>query len=174
METVELNEVNLKEEDKYKIELNTGIQALDRVEIASGLSKTIANSYLLMLKTHLYHWNVKGDLFYTIHKMTEEQYNDLFSAIDDLAERMRALGAGAPGTLEEFSKLAFVKDGKMNSTEKEMIGDLLKDHEQLVRLMREVVPVADKAGDEVTVDLLTQRLTIHEKYAWMWRSFLEK
>ncbi|MBX2844097.1 MAG: DNA starvation/stationary phase protection protein [Flammeovirgaceae bacterium] len=174
METVELNEIKLKEEDRYKIELNTGIQAMDRVEIVSGLSEIVANSYLLMLKTHLYHWNVKGDLFYTIHKMTEEQYTDLFSAIDDLAERIRALGSGAPGTLGEFSKLSFVKDGKMNSTEKEMIGDLLNDHEELVRLMREVVPVANKAGDEVTVDLLTQRLTTHEKNAWMWRSFLEK
>merc|ERR1712146_239401 len=132
-----------------KLIVNTGIPEEKRQQIASGLSKLLADSYLLMIKTHLYHWNVKGGLFYTIHEMTEMQYNDLFEAIDVIAERIRALGYDSPGTIEEFSKMSFIKDGKTNPSESEIIADLLTSHEGIVRNLREVMKDAAKAEDEV-------------------------
>jgi len=175
METLDIDKIALEnKEDNFKLQLHTGISEKDRINIASGLSKLLADSYLLMIKTHCYHWNVRGDLFYTIHEMTEEQYTDLFSAIDDLAERIRALGFDAPGTIEDFSKLSFIKDAKNKAVEKEIIADLLQSHESIVRNIRPVLETAEEAHDDVTVDMLTDRLTIHEKNAWMWRSFLER
>jgi len=173
METVNIENINLKNGNGRKIQVETGIAADSREQIARGMSMLLADSYLLMLKTHFYHWNVKGHLFHTIHEMTEEQYNDLFSAVDDLAERIRALGFDAPGTFKQFQELSGNRDAKEQANEHEIIADLLQSHEAIVKSMRKVLQVADSASDEVTVDMLTQRLYTHEKYAWMWRSFLE-
>jgi starvation-inducible DNA-binding protein len=166
--------LNLEKKETRKIKVNTGLEANDRERITKGLSKLLADSYMLLLKTHLYHWNVKGKMFHTIHEMTEEQYNELFVAIDEIAERIRALGFDAPGTFTEFNKLTSIQEGNGKASQEEMIADLLKSHESISRLCYEVIPVGEKAGDEVTVDMLIERITVHEKTAWMWRSFLER
>ena len=138
-----------------------------------GLSRLVANSYMLMLKTHFYHWNVKGSLFHTIHELTEEQYNELFEAVDEIAERIRALGFDAPGTLAQFNDLSTVSDGKVGASQEEILKDLLQSQENIAKLCYGIIPMAEKAGDEATVDMLIERVTVHEKTAWMWRSFLE-
>ena len=154
------------------MELNTGINKKDRETIATGLSRLLADSYTLYLKTHNYHWNVTGPQFNTLHLMFEGQYTELATAVDEIAERIRALGVKAPGSYSEFAKMTSIEEGSGDETAEEMIRQLAIGQETVVRTAREAFPVADAASDEPTADLLTQRMQIHEKNAWMLRSML--
>ncbi len=154
------------------MELNIGISAEDRQQIAAGLSKLLADSYSLYLKTHNYHWNVEGPLFNTLHLMFEEQYTELATAIDEIAERIRALGVKAPGSYSAFSDLTSIGEASGDESAEEMIRDLVDGQEAVTRTARELIAAADAASDEPTADLLTQRMQIHEKNAWMLRSML--
>ena len=156
------------------MKIDTGIEPKAREQVARSLSGMLADTYTLYLKTHNYHWNVTGPMFDTLHKMFEEQYNEQWVAVDELAERIRALGHPAPGSYGAYSKLAKVKDaGDEIPAAKEMIGKLVEDHETVVRTAREVLRTSEKAGDDVTADLVTGRMRVHEKTAWMLRSLLE-
>jgi starvation-inducible DNA-binding protein len=155
------------------MKIDIGISETDREAIATGLSRLLADSYTLYLKTHNYHWNVTGPLFNTLHQMFEAQYTELATAVDEIAERIRALGHRAPGSYKEFAALtSIVEDTEAPSAER-MIEQLVIGQETVVRTARDVFPVADEAGDEPTADLLTQRMNLHEKNAWMLRSMLE-
>lgn len=156
------------------MEIDIGIAEKDRRKIAEGLSRLLADTYTLYLKTHNYHWNVTGPMFQTLHLMFEQQYNELALAVDAVAERIRALGHPAPGSYAAYAKLSRIKEETGVPAATDMIRDLVKGHETVARTAREVFPLADKASDEPTADLLTQRLQIHEKTAWMLRSLLEK
>ena len=154
--------------------INIGINATDRAAVAQGLSRLLADTYTLYLTTHNFHWNVTGPMFNTLHVMFMEQYTALWNAVDPVAERIRALGHPAPGSYAAFSKLASVPDAPAEPPKAlEMVRILVKGHEAVARTARELVPTADKARDEPTLDLLTQRLDFHEKTAWMLRSLLE-
>ena len=155
------------------MDIDIGIKKKDRAEIAEGLSRLLADSYTLYLTTHNFHWNVTGPMFNTLHLMFETQYNELALAVDLIAERIRALGFPAPGTYKEFQKLGNLQEpeGVPNATG--MIRQLVLGQEAVIRTARSVVPLADKASDEPTLDLLTQRMQVHEKTAWMLRSLLE-
>ena len=146
----------------------------DRKEIAEGLSRLLADTYTLYLKTHNFHWNVTGPMFQTLHLMFETQYNELALAVDGLAERIRALGFPAPGSYAAFGKLGSIKESAGVPKAKEMIRELVEGQEAVVRTARAVFPAAEKGNDEATADLLTQRINIHEKTAWMLRSLLEE
>ena len=150
-----------------------GISADDRAAIAAGLSRLLADSYTLYLKTHNYHWNVTGPQFNTLHTMFEQHYTELAIAVDDIAERIRALGVAAPGSYREFGELASVEEAVGGESAEEMIRQLVIGQETLVRTAREAFPAADDANDEPTADLLTQRMQVHEKNAWMLRSMLD-
>ena len=154
------------------MELNTGISQADREKIAAGLSRLLADSYTLYLKTHNFHWNVEGPLFNTLHLMFEEQYTELATAVDEIAERIRALGVKAPGSYSEFVELTSVKEASGDESAEDMIRELVIAQETVVRTAREAFPAAEQASDEPTVDLLTQRMHLHEKNAWMLRSML--
>lgn len=154
------------------MELNTGISQTDRESIAAGLSRLLADSYTLYLKTHNYHWNVTGPQFNTLHLMFEGQYTELAAAVDQIAERIRALGIRAPGSYLEFSDLTSIQEGSGDESAEAMIRQLAIGQETVVRTAREIFPAADAAHDEPTADLLTQRMQIHEKNAWMLRSML--
>jgi starvation-inducible DNA-binding protein len=154
--------------------VNIGIKPQDRKAIAQGLSHLLADTYTLYLKTHNFHWNVKGPMFQTLHLMFETQYNELALAVDLIAERIRALGYPAPGSYAEYSKLSSIKEATGVPAAKKMIAELVAGQEAVVRTARSIFPVVDKANDEPTADLLTQRMQIHEKTAWMLRSLLEK
>ena len=154
-----------------KVEI--GISDEDRVAIAAGLSRLLADSYTLYLKTHNYHWNVTGPQFNTLHSMFELQYTELALAVDVIAERIRALGIAAPGSYSEFAELARVEEASGGETADEMIRQLVIGQQTVVRTAREVFPIAAEANDEPTADLLTQRMQVHEKTAWMLRSMLE-
>jgi starvation-inducible DNA-binding protein len=155
--------------------INIGINEADRAAIAQGLSRLLADTYTLYLTTHNFHWNVTGPMFNTLHAMFMQQYTDLWTAVDPVAERIRALGHYAPGSYAEFGKLASVPDVPAQPPKAlDMVRILVKGHEAVARTARELVPTADKAGDEPTMDLLTQRLDFHEKTAWMLRSLLEE
>ena len=154
------------------MEINLGIAADDREKIAAGLSRLLADSYTLYLKTHNYHWNVTGPQFNTLHLMFEGQYTELAAAVDEIAERIRALGIRAPGSYREFSALTAIEEGEGSETAEEMIRQLAIGQETVVRTARSAFPAADAANDEPTADLLTQRMQIHEKNAWMLRSML--
>ena len=154
------------------MELNTGISQHDRETIAAGLSKLLADSYTLYLKTHNYHWNVTGPQFNTLHLMFEGQYTELATAVDEIAERIRALGIKAPGSYLEFSEMTSIQEGAGDESADDMIRQLAIGQETVVRTARDVFPAADAANDEPTADLLTQRMQIHEKNAWMLRSML--
>lgn len=153
--------------------MDTGISDADRKEIAHGLSKLLADSYTLYLKTHNFHWNVTGPMFQTLHLMFETQYNELALAVDLIAERIRALGFPAPGSYADFAKLTSIKEAQGVPSANEMIKHLIEGQEAVCRTARAVLPAADRASDEATNDLLTQRLQLHEKTAWMLRSLLE-
>jgi starvation-inducible DNA-binding protein len=153
--------------------IDIGISDEHRAEIARGLSRLLADSYTLYLKTHNYHWNVTGPMFNTLHLMFETQYNELALAVDQIAERIRALGHRAPGSYAEFGALTSIKEDKGSPSAEEMIRELVKGQEAVVRTAREVFPSAEAANDEPTADLLTQRMNLHEKNAWMLRSMLE-
>ncbi len=154
------------------MELNIGISPEDREKIASGLSQLLADSYTLYLKTHNYHWNVEGPMFNTLHLMFEEHYTELATAVDEIAERIRALGVKAPGSYAAYAKLTSVEEGSGEESAEEMIRQLVAGQEAVVRTAREVFSTAETANDEPTADLLTQRMQIHEKNAWMLRSML--
>jgi len=154
--------------------MDIGIQEKDRKKIADGLSHLLADTYTLYLKTHYFHWNVTGPMFNTLHLMFEQQYNELALAVDVIAERIRSLDFYAPGTYREFAKMATIKETDSVPKAEDMIRELVAGHEAVVRTARSVFPAADEAADEASADLLTQRLQLHEKTAWMLRSLLEK
>lgn len=153
--------------------INIGISDEHRQAIADGLSRALADTYTLYLKTHNFHWNVTGPMFQTLHLMFEGQYNELALAVDAIAERIRALGFPAPGTYSEYAKLSSISETEGVPTAEEMIALLVEGQEAVARTAREVFATADEANDEPTADLLTQRLQIHEKNAWMLRSLLQ-
>lgn len=152
--------------------IDIGIPEAARGEIADGLSRLLADTYSLYLKTHNYHWNVTGPMFNTLHLMFEVQYNELWIAVDLVAERIRSLGAFAPGSYSAFSDLSSIPEADGVPAAEQMIADLVAGHEAVARTARSVFPVADAANDESTADLITQRLSVHEKTAWMLRSML--
>jgi hypothetical protein len=155
--------------------VNIGISERDRAAIASGLSHLLADTYTLYLTTHNFHWNVTGTLFNSLHDMFMAQYTELWNAVDPIAERIRSLGHVAPGSYAQFGKLASLKDAPAHPPKAlEMVRILVEGHEGVARTARDLFPLADKAGDEPTADLLTQRLTLHEQTAWMLRSLLEE
>ncbi len=154
--------------------VNIGIGDSDRKAIADGLSKLLADTYTLYLKTHNFHWNVTGPMFQTLHLLFETQYNELSLAVDLIAERIRALGYPAPGTYAEYAKLSSIKETAGVPKATDMIRLLVEGQEAVVRTARSIFPAADKVGDEPTADLLTQRMQLHEKNAWMLRSLLEE
>jgi starvation-inducible DNA-binding protein len=153
--------------------IDIGIREKDRKAIAEGLGKLLADSYTLYLKTHNYHWNVTGPMFNTLHLMFEQQYTELALAVDLIAERIRALGHPAPGSYKAYAKLTDIEEETGVPPAEEMIRRLVSGQETVVRTARKVFPVVDRAGDEATADLLTQRMQIHEKNAWMLRSLIE-
>jgi len=155
------------------VDIHIGISESQRREIAEGLSKLLADTYTLYLKTHNFHWNVTGPMFQTLHLMFETQYNELALAVDLIAERIRALGYPAPGSYADFAKLTSIKEAAGVPQAPEMIRQLVEGQEAVVRTARQVFPLVEKASDEVSADLLTQRMQIHEKTAWMLRSLLE-
>ena len=154
------------------IGINIGINEEDRREIAEGLSRFLADTYTLYLKTHNYHWNVTGPMFETLHKMFEEQYQALADAVDSIAERIRALGFHAPGTYAEFGKLAAIKEEAGVPDAETMIQRLLEGHETAVRTARSLLPAIGRAHDEPSLNLVSDRMQAHEKTAWMLRSML--
>jgi starvation-inducible DNA-binding protein len=154
-------------------QIDIGIKSKDREKIAAGLSRVLADTYTLYLKTHNFHWNVEGPMFNTLHLMFMEQYTELWNALDLIAERIRALGLPAPATYKEFSKLTSIEETEGVPEALEMVRLLVTGHEAVARTARAAFPAAEKAGDESTCDLYTQRLNIHEKTAWMLRSLLK-
>ncbi len=156
------------------MELNTGISPEHRQKLADELSRLLADSYTLYLKTHNFHWNVTGPMFQTLHVMFEEHYTELALAVDLIAERIRALGFPAPGSYAAYARLSSVSDTDGVPSAMEMIKLLVEAHETVIRTAREATNAAEEAGDQATADLGTQRLQIHEKTAWMLRSLLEK
>ncbi|HET6264405.1 MAG TPA: Dps family protein [Usitatibacter sp.] len=153
--------------------IDIGISEQDRRSIAEGLSRLLADNFTLYLKTHNFHWNVKGPMFQTLHVMFMEQYNELWLALDAIAERIRALGFPAPGTAAEYAKLSSIAETPGVPEAKEMVRLLVQGHEAVAKTARKIFPAVEKASDEPTADLLTQRLQVHEKTAWMLRSLLE-
>ncbi|MDX2055117.1 MAG: Dps family protein [Polyangiaceae bacterium] len=153
--------------------IDIGIEATKRQEIATGLSRVLADTYTLYLKTHNFHWNVTGPMFQTLHLMFETHYNELALAVDLIAERIRALGFPAPGTYKAFTALSAIKEEDGVPKAENMIRLLVEAHETVARTAREVFQAADSANDQPTCDLLTQRMQVHEKTAWMLRSLLE-
>ena len=154
--------------------INTGIDAKDRAAIAQGLSRVLADTYLLYLKTHNFHWNVEGPMFQTLHVMFMEQYTEAWNAIDLVAERIRALGHYAPGTYKQYLKLGSIKETEGVPRAEQMVKQLIEAQEAVVRTARSVLPLAERANDQPTLDVLTQRMDVHEKNAWMLRSLLKK
>jgi starvation-inducible DNA-binding protein len=154
------------------MKIDIGIKEKDRIEIARGLSRLLADTYTLYLKTHNFHWNVTGPMFQTLHLLFETQYNELALAVDLIAERIRALGVPAPGTYREFAALSSIKEPKGVPSATQMIKELVAGQEAVARTARSVFPLVDKANDEPSADLLTQRMQVHEKNAWMLRSLL--
>ncbi len=153
--------------------IDIGIDAKDRERVADALSHLLADTYGLYLKTHNFHWNVEGPMFNTLHLMFMTQYTELWNALDEIAERIRALGYPAPGSYKAFAKLSSIEDAEGVPEALEMVRQLVKGHEAVARTARSAFGPAEKAGDESTADLLTQRLQIHEKTAWMLRSLLK-
>lgn len=152
--------------------IDIGIDHDVRKDVADGLSKVLADSYTLYLKSHNFHWNVTGPMFQTLHLMFEQHYNELALAVDEIAERIRALGFPAPGTYREFAALSTIKEEDGVPAAMEMVRLLVDGHETVARTAREVFKTAEGANDQPTCDLLTQRLQVHEKTAWMLRSLL--
>lgn len=158
------------------VNVHIGIDEQDRKNIADGLSKLLADSYMLYLKTHNYHWNVTGELFHPLHEQFEHMYTELAEAIDEIAERIRALGYKAPGSFSEFQKLASVEEETEKPKALTMVDRLARDNEKVIRTCRKALKpcdIEDGDSDEATIDLITQRLHVHSKAAWMLRSHLE-
>jgi starvation-inducible DNA-binding protein len=161
--------------DTTAAEIDIGIASSDRKKVAEGLSRFLADSFTLYLKTHNFHWNVNGPMFNSLHVMFEGQYTEQWTALDETAERIRALGFNAPGSYAEFIKLSSIAEepGLTDTADwREMVRQLVVGNEAVCRTARKVLKTADNAGDDPTVDLMTQRLNIHEKTAWMLRSLL--
>ncbi len=154
--------------------INIGINENDRTAIADGLSRLLADTYTLYLKTHNFHWNVTGPMFNTLHLMFEGQYTELSLAVDLIAERIRSLGVPAPATYSAYAKLTSIPETEGVPKASEMIKLLVEGQEAVIRTARSIFPIADEANDEPTADLLTQRMQVHEKTAWMLRSLLEE
>jgi starvation-inducible DNA-binding protein len=154
--------------------IDIGISTEHRAQIAESLSRLLADSYTLYLKTHNFHWNVTGPMFNTLHLMFETQYTELAIAVDLIAERIRALGYPAPGSYAEFARLSSIKDAQGVPKAEDMIRELVAGQEAVVRTARAVFPAVEGASDEPSADLLTQRMQVHEKNAWMLRSLLER
>lgn len=165
-ETLELSK-------KKNMNVNIGISDKNREKIAKGLSKVLADSYMVYLKTHNYHWNVTGEHFHSLHEQFEQQYTELAEAIDVIAERIRSLGHRAPGSFREFDELTNINEDTDQPKAMEMVRRLAVDNETILRTAREVFPACEEASDEATIDLLTHRLDVHSKTAWMLRSHLE-
>ena len=155
-----------------EVAINIGIDEQERRAIAEGLSSLLADTYTLYLKTHNFHWNVVGPMFNTLHLMFEQQYTELATAVDEIAERIRALGVAAPGSYRQFAELTSIVEETGTPAAEEMIRQLIEGQETVVRTARKIFPLADEAGDEPTADLLTQRMQIHEKTAWMLRAMI--
>jgi starvation-inducible DNA-binding protein len=153
--------------------IEIGIDAPDRKALADALAKLLSDSYVLYLKTHNFHWNVTGPMFPMLHAMFEQQYTELAAAVDQIAERIRALGHPAPGSCAQFARLSSIKEELGMPHAEAMIQQLVEGQEALTRTARKAFPVAEHAGDQVTMELLTQRLQVHEKNAWMLRTLLE-
>jgi len=151
---------------------NIGIADPDRRKIADSLSRVLADTYTLYLKTHNFHWNVIGPHFNDLHAMFMGQYTELQGAVDEIAERIRALGHRAPGSYKEFAKLTTIPESEASTSAEEMVASLVDGQEAVVRTARKAFPSAERAGDQATMDLLTRRLDVHEKNAWMLRSIL--
>lgn len=156
------------------VPLDLGIAEKDRSEIVQGLSHLLADTYTLYLKTHNFHWNVTGPMFQTLHTLFMQLYQEQWMAVDLVAERIRTLGAPAPGTYEDFSRLTAIKPGIANPHATDMIRELAEGQQTLIHTARKLFPVAEKANDQGTCELLTQRLQVHEKNTWMLRSLLEE
>jgi starvation-inducible DNA-binding protein len=163
-----------KRNGKNAAVIDIGISEKDRAAIAGGLSKLLADTYTLYLTTHNFHWNVNGPMFNTLHTMFMAQYTELWTAVDPIAERIRSLGHIAPGSYAQFGRLTSLKDApETRPAALDMVAILVQGHEAVARTARSIFPLVEKAGDEPTADLLTQRLTVHEQSAWMLRSLLE-
>lgn len=156
------------------MKVDIGIEENSRQQIAEGLSRLLADTYTLYLKTHNFHWNVTGPMFQTLHLMFETQYTELATAVDEIAERIRALGFPAPGTYSDFAKLSSIPETIGVPKAQEMIRLLVEGQEAVVRTARSIFPTVEGVNDEPTADLLTQRMQVHEKTAWMLRSLLEQ
>lgn len=154
------------------MKINIGIAEEQRKAIAEGLSRLLADSYTLYLKTHGFHWNVTGPMFVSLHQLFETQYTELSLAVDEIAERIRSLGFFAPGSFKQFLALTSVKQEEDVPAAEDMIRSAVEAHETVIRTAREVLATADEANDQPTVDLLTRRMELHEKTAWMLRSLL--
>ena len=163
-----------KAKQTVSVAIDIGISAADRGKIAMGLSRLLADSYTLYLMTHNFHWNVTGPMFNTLHLMFMGQYTEQWNALDIIAERIRALGLPAPGTYQEFRRLASIKEIEGVPKAMDMVRALVAAQEATARTARDLLPLVAKANDQPTTDLLTQRLEVHEKTAWMLRSLLEE
>lgn len=155
------------------MKIDIGIPEAERLAVAEGLKKLLADTYTLYLKTHGYHWNVTGPMFQTLHAMFMIQYTELWNAVDLIAERIRSIGVMAPVGYSAFAGLTEVKEDAEVPAATDMVRNLVTAHETVIKTSRSLLPIAEKAGDEVTMDLVTQRLQIHEKTAWMLRSLLD-
>ncbi|MCD2515826.1 DNA starvation/stationary phase protection protein [Massilia sp. G4R7] len=154
--------------------INTGISTEDRAKIVESLSTVLADAYMLYLKTHNFHWNVTGPLFSSLHVLFEEQYTEQWNALDEIAERIRALGHFAPATYKRYAELSSIKEEPEVLSSKDMLRQLVDGNETLIRTLRAGVKIADDLEDYPTADMLTTRMEVHEKNAWMLRSFLEQ
>lgn len=155
-------------------QIDIGISEQNRKKISEGLSRLLADNYILYLKTHNFHWNVEGPMFNTLHQMFMDQYTELWNSLDLIAERIRALGSYAPGSHKLYSKLSSIPESEETVSAREMIQQLLQGHEAIAKTAGAVFPVAEEGHDEATLDLLTQRLQVHEKTAWKLRSLLSE
>lgn len=156
------------------MKIDIGIPDSDRKEIAQGLSRFLADTYTLYLKTHNFHWNVTGPQFHSLHALFMTQYTELWTAIDEIAERIRALGFPAPGSYKDFAALTSIKEADGVPSARQMIEQLVAGHETVAKTARNVFPAAENGNDQASLDLLTQRISLHEKTAWMLRALLEK
>ena len=154
--------------------IDTGLKPKERADVARELSKVLADSFAVYQKTHGYHWNVRGPEFFSLHKLLEQQYNEIWAALDDIAERIRALGHFAPGTYKRYVELSTITEETDVPSAKEMIRQLVEGQEAVIRTARAAVRIADEIDDFPTADMLSTRMEVHEKNAWMLRAFLEQ
>jgi starvation-inducible DNA-binding protein len=168
-----MNDIVTAQPSHEQLPVNTGLSEQHRKQLSEGLQVVLADSYTLLGKTHGFHWNVVGPQFHSLHEMFEEHYQDLQGAVDEIAERIRALGFLAPGSLSQFLKLTNIEDEHAAPSAPEMISQLVQDNETVVRACRAVVQTCHEAGDTVTEDLMNQRMNAHEKAAWMLRASLQ-